>query len=88
MLPRVRQPLYVVTVISNPVRFRSRYRLYEAFAKMVADAGAHLITVEASFGERPHAITDRLNEHHLRVHSSHEIWHKENLINLGLAHLS
>jgi hypothetical protein len=80
--------LYVVTAISNPVRFKSRYALYRDFAKYIADSGAELITVEAAFGERPHAVTDAFNPHHLQVRTSHELWHKENLLNLGVARLS
>ena len=37
--------LHVVTVINNPMRYYTRYRLYRAFAKMVEDSGATLHTV-------------------------------------------
>lgn len=46
--------LCVVTCISNPVRFASRYKLYQRFASEMAAAGANLLTVEAAFGDRPH----------------------------------
>jgi hypothetical protein len=83
----ISDPLYVIAVISNPCRYHSRYELFEEFQKYVRDSGAQLIVVEAAFGDRPHAITDRLNENHLQLRGSHEIWLKENLINAGLAHL-
>jgi hypothetical protein len=77
--------LAVVTVISNPMRYHSRYRLYRAFEKHVADSGADLFTVEMAFGGRPFEITDPLNPRHIQVRGDHEIWHKENLGNIGFS---
>lgn len=74
--------LYVVAVISNPARYHSRYRLYHDFAARVARAGAHLVTVELALGDRPFRIPEAI---HFRTWS--ELWHKENLINVGIANL-
>jgi hypothetical protein len=74
--------LHVVTAITNPVRYRSRYSLYREFAKRVRDAGATLWTAEGAFGERPHEITMNDEAHHLQLRTPAEIWHKENLQNL------
>lgn len=82
-----RSPLYVVTAISNPWRYRSRYELYEKFAKSVADAGAILFTIEIAFGARPFEITDPSNPRHIQLRTDSEIWHKENLMNLGVERL-
>jgi hypothetical protein len=79
--------LYVVTCISNPVRYHSRYALYKDFAKRVKDAGAILYTVEIAFGDRPFEITDADNPHHIQVRSFFELWHKENMLNLGIRRL-
>ena len=84
----IHEPLYVLVAISNPCRYHSRYELYAEFAKYVAASGAELITIEAAYGERPHAVAAALNENHLRLRTRHELWHKENLLNLGLAHLN
>lgn len=51
----VAQPLYVVTVIFNPQRYKRRWKLFTDFQKHVRDAGAILLTVECSFGERTSA---------------------------------
>lgn len=82
-----KSPLYVITAISNPWRYRTRYELYEKFAKMVDDAGAILYTVEIAFGNRPFAITDSCNPKHIQLRTDCEIWHKENMINLGVERL-
>src|SRR5688572_1018355 len=79
--------LYVVTAISNPCRYNSRYQLYQKFAKMVQDSNAILITVETAFGNRPFVVTQPGNNYHIQLRTNHEIWHKENMINLGIARL-
>lgn len=75
---------YVITIISNPVRYKSRYELYRKFKEMCDAGGVKLITVEQAFGERPFEVTERDNPMHLQVRSEDELWHKENMINLGI----
>jgi hypothetical protein len=79
--------LKVISVISNPVRYQSRYRLYHFFEKQMQDSGVDLYTVELAFGDRPFEVTESGNPNHIQVRSFHELWHKENLINIGLARL-
>lgn len=79
---------YVVTMISNPVRYRSRYELYRKFATQMKDAGVKLITVELAFGNRPFEITERDNKFHLQLRTIEELWHKENALNLGVQYIS
>jgi hypothetical protein len=84
---RLAAPLYVVSAIINASRYHSRYRLYHDFAKYMTDAGAVLYTVEAAFGDRDFEVTDSDNCNHIRVRTQHELWHKENLINIGVSRL-
>ena len=79
--------LHVVTAISNPCRYQSRYRLFHDFEKHVADSGAQLTVVEAAFGQRPYEITNAGNPDHVQVRIQHELWHKENLLNIGISRL-
>lgn len=79
--------LYVVTAVSNPERYRSKYALYKDFEKRCIDAGAKLYTVEAAFGDRPHVITNTDTANHIQLRTSSEIWNKENLINIGISRL-
>lgn len=78
---------YVITIVSNPVRYRSRYEIYKRFKEMVEGAGVKLITVEQAFGDRPFEITERDNPMHLQVRSEEELWHKENMINIGIEYM-
>ena len=74
--------LHVVTMMENPLRWTSRYRNYWSFQSHVERAGAILYTAEIAFGERQFEITSHDNPKHLQLRSSHELWHKENALNL------
>ncbi len=80
--------LEVITPIYNPRRWRSRWKLYEDFAKRVHNAGARLWTIEVAFGDRDFAITSPTHPQHLQLRTRYELWLKERLINLAVAHLS
>ena len=79
--------LHVVTVINNPMRYYTRYRLYRAFAKMVEDSGATLHTVELALRDRHFEVTSPDNPNHIQLRSPEVLWHKENLINVAIARL-
>lgn len=80
--------LHVCTIISNPVRYASRYRLFDAFKSQ--NEGGHIEhwTVELAYGNRPFVVTERDNPHHLQLRTVHEVWHKENALNLMFAHVA
>jgi hypothetical protein len=83
--------LHVITCITNPIRYRTRYELYKRFEKRILDTGAKFYTIEAAFGDRPHAITTgkpaHSNHTHWQLKTSDELWHKENLINIAIQRL-
>lgn len=79
---RIHEPLYVLTPIYNPARYRSRWKLYEDFRKRVAKAGAILYEVEVAFGERDFVFTGPNNPRQLQLRTKSELWLKENCINL------
>ena len=78
---------YVVSVISNSQRFKSRYNLYRKFAKHMQESGVKLITVELQYGDRPFEITDDVYGSEIRLRTRQELWHKENLINIAMQEL-
>lgn len=79
--------LDVVAVVSNPCRYRSRYDLYRAFERHMYASGVRLTTVELAHGGRPWEVTRQGDPRHVQLRTDCEIWHKENLINLGIASL-
>jgi hypothetical protein len=79
--------LYVLTAVSSPVRYTSRYELYRAFERKVQEAGAVLYTVEWAFGDRDFEITEADNRPHIQLRGSYEVWNKENMLNIGISRL-
>lgn len=79
--------LWVVCCVNNPARYHSRYRMYRAFEKHMHESGVELITIEAAFGDREFEVTKRHNLRHIQLRTSHEVWHKENLLNLAINRL-
>ncbi len=79
---------YVVTMISNPVRYRSRYELYNKFESMMKEAGANLITIELALGVRPFVITEKHNPLHIQLRTVDELWHKENALNIAINYIA
>lgn len=75
--------LDVVAVISNPARFGRRYQLFREFCeRMRNEPRVRLTTVELQQGCRPF-MTDAK----VKLRTDHELWYKENLINIGIEHL-
>ena len=79
--------LYVIAVISNPIGYESRYRLYRDFELHMIQSGVELITVELAFQDKPFAVTNGNNPNHVQLRTNHILWHKENLINIGIDNL-
>lgn len=79
--------LHVIAVVSNPMRYASRYRLYREFAERMQDAGVTLWTCEMAFGDRPFEVTSADNPRHVQLRSFFELWHKENMAQLTLQRL-
>ncbi len=79
--------LDVCTMISNPVRYASRYRLFENFKAQNDTPHVRHWTVEVAYGNRPFAVTDATNPRHLQIRTDNELWHKENALNLLFAHV-
>lgn len=87
-LLRSKEILHVVTPISNPARYSSRYRLFKQYQEhMLANPNVNLIVVETAFGDRQFEVTDAGNPNHIQLRTSEEIWLKENMINIGISRL-
>jgi hypothetical protein len=75
--------LDVVGVISNPARFEKRYQLFNEFCdRMRKNSKIRLFTVELQNKAR-----EFCTDANLKLRTSSELWHKENLINIAVSHL-
>ena len=80
-------PLFAVTTVYNPIRFRSRWKLWEDLNKRCEEAGVILYTVEVAYGRRDFVLTEANNPRHIQLATRHELWLKENALNIGIARL-
>lgn len=79
--------IHIITFISNPVRYESRYQLFFPFQEHILSHTPNLWVCEMQTGDRPFVITDPNNPQHLQIRSVEELWHKENGLNLIAARL-
>jgi len=79
---------YVISVCSNPVRYQRRWQLFKQFEQYMNNVGAKLIIVEQAFGKREFQLTERDNLFHVQLRTDQELWHKENMINIGIQYLN
>ncbi len=80
------EDIFVVAVHSNTCRYKRRPHLFNQFKKMVEETGVDLVTVELAFGHRHFEVTKHGYPTDLQLRTHEEFWHKENLIDLGIAH--
>ena len=80
---------HVVTVVSNPVMYKSRYRLFKKFEQHMKASGVqHLHVIEVQNGNRAFQVTEEGNPYHTQLRTQDEIWVKENGLNLAIQRLA
>ena len=81
--------LHVITVISNTCNYKTRYQLAnEFFKKMDKEQNIIMYVVELVYGNQEFSVTTSTNKRHLQIRTeTAPLWHKENMINLGVKYL-
>ena len=85
----IENKLNVVIAISNPCLYAKRYILLKEFVKRIEEEETHveLFVVELIYKDQKFIVTDKKNKNHLQLYVDTPIWHKENMINLGVKYL-
>jgi hypothetical protein len=84
----IEEKLHVIAVISNPCNYKIRYKLArQFFQRMEQEQDVILYVVELVYGDQEFAVTTKGNKRHLQLRGETPLWHKENMINLGVKHL-
>jgi hypothetical protein len=84
----IEENLHVIAVVSNPCNYKIRYKLAKEFIKrMEKEPNIILYVVELVYDDQEFAITSAKNERHLQLKGHTPLWHKENMINLGIKYL-
>lgn len=85
----IEKKLHVILVLSNPCLFAKRYILLKEFVKRIEmeETNVLLYIVELAYDKQDYHITEKNNPRHLQIRTKVPIWHKENMINLGVKYL-
>jgi len=84
----IEDKLHVIAVISNPCNYKIRYKLArQFFQRMEQEKDVILYIVELVYGDQDFAVTTTGNKRHLQLRGETPLWHKENMINLGVKYL-
>jgi hypothetical protein len=80
--------LNVIIVVSNPCEYGKRYRLANEFIKRMENEHLdeiELYVVELAYGDQKHYVAKKNNKNHLQLRTdTAPLWHKENMINIGI----
>ena len=81
----IEDKLHVILVISNPCLYARRYILLKEFIKRIEEEEEHVILyiVELCYGVQKFIVTNN-SVRHLQIRTKTPLWHKENMINLGV----
>jgi len=81
--------LHVIIVVSNPCLYARRYVLAREFIKRmeIDENDVILYVVEFAYGNQKFIVTDSKCPRHLQIRTETPIWHKENMINVGVKKL-
>lgn len=82
----IEEKLNVIIVISNPCQYARRYILAKQFIeRMKNEDYVELFIVELAYNNQKFIITNDKNKNHLQLRTnSAPLWHKENMINIGI----
>jgi hypothetical protein len=85
----IEDDLHVIAVVSNPCLYAKRYILMKEFIKRIEEeeTNVKLYIVELAYGNNEFYITNKKNKNHLQLRTDTPLWHKENMINLGVKYL-
>ena len=80
--------LHVIIVVSNPCDYKIRYKLTNEFIeRMEKEPNIILYIVELVYNNQEFKITSHDNNKHLQLKGKIPLWHKENMINIGIKNL-
>jgi hypothetical protein len=85
----IESKLNVIIVVSNPCLYAKRYILLKEFVKRIEEEeeNVNLFVVELAYNNEKFYVTSKTNKNHLQIRTVDPIWHKENMVNLGVKYL-
>jgi len=85
----IENKLNVIIVVSNPCLYATRYILLKEFVKRFEEEeeNVNLFVVELAYKNQRFYVTNKKNKNHLQITTDTPLWHKENMVNLGVKQL-
>jgi hypothetical protein len=86
----IEDKLHIIIVISNPCQYATRYLLAREFVRRMEldESNVELYIVELAYNDQQFYVTEKNNKKHLQIRTkTAPLWHKENMINLGVKYL-
>ena len=85
----IEDKLNVIIVVSNPCQYAKRYILAREFIRRIEMEETHvsLYIVELAYPGQNYYLTEKNNSKHLQLSGTVPLWHKENMINIGIIKL-
>ena len=81
--------LHIVIPYSNYSSFNSRLDLHKkCLEHMIKLPGVMIWVVEVALDERPFLVTKPNHRQHIQLRTRDMIWHKENMINIAIRHMT
>lgn len=77
--------LHCVIVFYNYCEYKIRYKVTKEFIERYKNhPNMDIYIVELAYKNQEYCITDKNNKNHLQLRTEEPLWHKENLINIGI----
>ena len=77
--------LLIIVPYNNPIRWRSRLANMARCLRGLTETGARVRVVELTYGDRTFEFDTVSGCEHIGLRTRDVLWHKENLVNIGLA---
>jgi hypothetical protein len=78
----------IITVYYNFANYKSRYESsLKCIQYLNQIPNINLYIIELAYCDQQYVLTDKNNKNHLQLRCNHPLWHKENLINIGITKL-
>jgi hypothetical protein len=85
---KIDDTLHIIAIISNVCEYRRRWQLMKEFIdRMTYVQNIKLYIVELAYADQEYVITERDHPNHLQLRTENTLWHKENMINIGIKKL-
>lgn len=76
------QTIHIALCYINPFRWETRRRLFDDCVRQFSSMPNVALHIgELAYGDRPFEVTSSGNPRHVQLRTTHEMWHKENVIN-------